>query len=397
MAQYQPTNPQPFNFTQAQQNSSSHRSNNWTDEESQWRSQDQSPMQESYVEDYDSDQDYLREFGQQYGGGQQSRQNQSGRNFSQTDRNYGQQNYRGQESRHFGGQSGRNFSQQNSSYDRGRFDQPYQENYGQQNYGQQHYGRQNYEQGRYGQTRNFGNMPFEYDQPHRQGSSNPYQPYEQPYSQQYSQQWPQGQYSAGREENYQDHWQQGAGYYQGQRNPSQRNYSQGTQHGQQYGRSGRSQSSQYPDIGWDNSFMTGSPSQQNQYGGAQQNWSTNQNWRGRAPKGYSRSDERIKEDICERLSHDSQIDASEVSVEVKDGVVTLEGTITDRNQKHRIEDLADSCSGVKDVTNRLTVSRQGQNEQGSSQQYSSRTSGSTGSSSQGLESEHKTSSSTKKQ
>ncbi len=85
---------------------------------------------------------------------------------------------------------------------------------------------------------------------------------------------------------------------------------------------------------------------------------TQQNtFRGRAPKGYERSDERIKEDLCERLTHDHLVDASEITVSVKAGVVTLDGSISDRNQKYRAEDLADNLSGVKDVQNRLNVVR----------------------------------------
>lgn len=80
-------------------------------------------------------------------------------------------------------------------------------------------------------------------------------------------------------------------------------------------------------------------------------------FRGRAPKGYERSDDRIKEDLCERLTHDHQVDASEITVHVKSGVVTLEGSIADRNQKYRAEDMADNVSGVKDVQNRLNVLR----------------------------------------
>lgn len=84
-----------------------------------------------------------------------------------------------------------------------------------------------------------------------------------------------------------------------------------------------------------------------------------QGHRGRGPKGYERSDERIKEDICERLADDPQIDASEIAVTVKSGVVTLEGTIDNRRLKHRVEDMADNCGGVKDVQNRLNVNRPG--------------------------------------
>lgn len=80
--------------------------------------------------------------------------------------------------------------------------------------------------------------------------------------------------------------------------------------------------------------------------------------RGKGPKGYVRSDQRIREEICEILSDDFRIDASDISVEVRDGVVLIEGSVPDRLQKHRVEDIADSCSGVKDVNNSLRVSRQ---------------------------------------
>lgn len=80
--------------------------------------------------------------------------------------------------------------------------------------------------------------------------------------------------------------------------------------------------------------------------------------RGKGPKGYTRTDERIREEICELLSDDFHIDASEITVEVKDGVVTLEGTVQERLLKHRVEDIADNVSGVKDVHNSLRVTRQ---------------------------------------
>lgn len=81
-----------------------------------------------------------------------------------------------------------------------------------------------------------------------------------------------------------------------------------------------------------------------------------QQHRGRGPKGYQRTDQRIEEDVCERLCDDPNVDASDVTVTVKDSVVTLEGSVDSRTCKHRIEDIADSCSGVKDVQNRLSVS-----------------------------------------
>lgn len=74
---------------------------------------------------------------------------------------------------------------------------------------------------------------------------------------------------------------------------------------------------------------------------------------GKGPKGYVRSDERIREDVCDRLSEDDEVDAGDITVTVKGGEVTLEGTVTDRRSKHRAEDITDSVSGVREVTNRL--------------------------------------------
>jgi len=75
------------------------------------------------------------------------------------------------------------------------------------------------------------------------------------------------------------------------------------------------------------------------------------------PWNYERSDERIREDVCERLWRDERLDVGDVSVDVKDGVVTLEGQVTDRRMKHAIEDIAAHCGGVQDVENRIRVNR----------------------------------------
>lgn len=76
--------------------------------------------------------------------------------------------------------------------------------------------------------------------------------------------------------------------------------------------------------------------------------------RGKAPKGYTRSDERIREDVCERVM-ETPLDASEVEVVVKDGEVTLTGTVRARHEKRIIEDIAADVRGVHDVHNRLRV------------------------------------------
>jgi osmotically-inducible protein OsmY len=79
------------------------------------------------------------------------------------------------------------------------------------------------------------------------------------------------------------------------------------------------------------------------------------NHRGRGPKGYIRSDERIREDINDRLSDDAFLDATEIEVTVSNGEVTLSGTVENRIDKRRAEDLAEDISGVKNVQNQLRV------------------------------------------
>jgi hypothetical protein len=76
---------------------------------------------------------------------------------------------------------------------------------------------------------------------------------------------------------------------------------------------------------------------------------------GRGPKGYKRPDERINEEVHERLTDDPWIDASDIRVEVKDGEVTLSGHVDNREAKHRAERLIEQISGVGHVQNDLRV------------------------------------------
>ena len=78
---------------------------------------------------------------------------------------------------------------------------------------------------------------------------------------------------------------------------------------------------------------------------------------GRGPRGYKRSDERIREDINDRLSDDPLVDASDVEVSVSNGEVTLNGNVNIRADKRRAEDIAESVSGVTHVQNNLRVNR----------------------------------------
>ena len=80
-------------------------------------------------------------------------------------------------------------------------------------------------------------------------------------------------------------------------------------------------------------------------------------YRGKGPKGYTRSDERIKEHVCDVLMEESHVDASEIDVQVKNGEATLSGTVDHRSTKRRVEDLVEEIGGVKAVQNNLRVKR----------------------------------------
>jgi osmotically-inducible protein OsmY len=125
--------------------------------------------------------------------------------------------------------------------------------------------------------------------------------------------------------------------------------------GEQSGRSTGSFSSGHEGLGrederWWNE-MSGRP-------GGGMNTQTG-SFRGRGPKGYRRSDDRIRDDVCECLTEDERIDATNIQVVVKECEVTLTGTVNSREEKRRAEDLIEQLSGVKDVHNTLRVNEGG--------------------------------------
>jgi BON domain-containing protein len=78
---------------------------------------------------------------------------------------------------------------------------------------------------------------------------------------------------------------------------------------------------------------------------------------GRGPRGYRRSDDRIREDVSEVLTRDPDVDATDIEIVVLEGEVTLSGEVDDRRIKRRAEDLIERCAGVSDVHNQLRVKR----------------------------------------
>jgi len=95
-----------------------------------------------------------------------------------------------------------------------------------------------------------------------------------------------------------------------------------------------------------------------------------ENHSGRGPSGYTRSDERIREDANDHLTHDWGVDASHITVSVSNGEVTLDGTVDSRQAKRRAEDAVEHISGVKHVQNNLRV-RDSRSSRGAGDQNSS--------------------------
>ena len=76
---------------------------------------------------------------------------------------------------------------------------------------------------------------------------------------------------------------------------------------------------------------------------------------GRGPMNYTRADHRIHEDVCDLLTEDDELDASEIDVRVERGEVTLTGHVANREMKRRAEEIADHVSGVRDIHHQLRI------------------------------------------
>ncbi len=78
-------------------------------------------------------------------------------------------------------------------------------------------------------------------------------------------------------------------------------------------------------------------------------------YRGRGPRGYRRGDDRILEEVNDRLTDDDFLDASQIVASVQNGEIVLAGYVYNRTSKRRAERLAESVAGVTNVENRLRV------------------------------------------
>ena len=83
---------------------------------------------------------------------------------------------------------------------------------------------------------------------------------------------------------------------------------------------------------------------------------------GYGPNNYQRSDERILDDIVDRLTQHGQIDATNLTISVDQGEVTLSGDVQSRWAKRMAEDVADSVPGVRDVNNQIHIQNRPQTD-----------------------------------
>jgi hypothetical protein len=77
----------------------------------------------------------------------------------------------------------------------------------------------------------------------------------------------------------------------------------------------------------------------------------------RSPRGYVRSDARIREDVCELLGYSDEVDPRDCEVLVTRGEVTLRGQVPERAMRIVAERIALQVSGVREVQNELRVRR----------------------------------------
>jgi len=143
--------------------------------------------------------------------------------------------------------------------------------------------------------------------------------------------------------------------------------------GSTYGHAARSEESDYREggygAGWEDQsgrhFDSGGEREESRYG-SRGGWDLGtrqreagrpqeRSFRGMGPQHYKRPDERIRDDVYERLTESHMVDARFVSVDVSEGNVTLTGTVTERRMRYAAEDLVEGVMGVSNINNQLQV------------------------------------------
>ncbi len=79
-------------------------------------------------------------------------------------------------------------------------------------------------------------------------------------------------------------------------------------------------------------------------------------------RGYVRSPARIHEDLCDRLTDNPFVDASDIEVGIAGTEVTLSGTVNDPIALRQAQAIAEEVAGVTHVHNRLQLRPAGERE-----------------------------------
>ena len=147
----------------------------------------------------------------------------------------------------------------------------------------------------------------------------------------------QSDYRRGSEHDYRGDFKSASRSDEGYSNWNQGNRNQGS-------RSGPSTTS--PDFGdrWWGGSASGSSSQQRY---------------GKGPKGYRRSDDRLRDEISDQMMAQA-LNADDIEVSVSNGEVTLTGSVCCRSDKFAAEQIAERVMGVSDVINQLRVKKSGE-------------------------------------
>ena len=86
-------------------------------------------------------------------------------------------------------------------------------------------------------------------------------------------------------------------------------------------------------------------------------YQTRTNYYGIGPKGYKRSDMRLKEEAYLLLNQDPILDSSSIQIDVLNNVIYLKGVVDSRRDKKRAEVLIEDIYGIEDVQNQLRIVR----------------------------------------
>ncbi len=78
-------------------------------------------------------------------------------------------------------------------------------------------------------------------------------------------------------------------------------------------------------------------------------------YKGKGPKGYHQSDERVWENACEALMNSPFVDATEIVVVTQDGKVILEGEVSHEQEKQAASEAVKSVLPSFVIENEIKV------------------------------------------